>query len=121
MLIKLFVIVCLVASISSENSDDCGANPLACNSIKIIKNIVKQAIRSQGRDVELLDGVHLVESDGSGRKARYVGDDSLLGTVENYLESHELKIKLQDMLPAESVTTALKGAFDELSKRSLGK
>lgn len=50
----------------------------------------------ESNDIRLGDGVHIVKMEGSAPRA---DDDSFLGTVDGYLQTHEVKIRLADFMP----------------------
>ncbi|CAG9760714.1 unnamed protein product [Ceutorhynchus assimilis] len=82
--------------------------------ITILSKILRQYINSQPDDVRLGEGVHIISS-RSENDARAYGDDStLLGAVENYLESHEVRIRLTELMPGEGFGRAFKTAMDEV-------
>lgn len=52
----------------------------------------------ESNDIRLGDGVHIVKMEGSTPRA---DDDSFLGTVDSYLQTHEVKIRLADFMPEQ--------------------
>lgn len=85
--------------------------------VTILSKILRQYINSQPDDVKLGDGVHII-STRSENDARAYGDDStLLGAVETYLDSHEVRIRLPELMPGEGFGRAFKTAMDEVEDK----
>lgn len=79
----------------------------------ILGKIVRQFINSQPQDVRVAEGVHLI-STRSENDARAIKDDgTVLGSVENYLQTHEVRIKLQELMPGEGLGRAIKEALSD--------
>ncbi|XP_050304927.1 uncharacterized protein LOC126742325 [Anthonomus grandis grandis] len=83
----------------------------------ILAKVLRQYINSQPDDVKIGDGVHII-STRSENDARAYGDDTtLLGAVENYLDSHEVRIRLPELMPGEGFGRAFKTAMDEVESK----
>ncbi|XP_020286818.1 keratin, type I cytoskeletal 10-like [Pseudomyrmex gracilis] len=76
---------------------------VSCHGVRIVRKIVQQLLEttSKERNIELFDGISLVETSGSGssRKARVLKGFGGLGPVLQFLEGRELRIKLPSLLP----------------------
>ncbi|KAJ8947809.1 hypothetical protein NQ314_008546 [Rhamnusium bicolor] len=82
--------------------------------LQILSKVFRQFIKSQPEDLKLGDGVHLI-STGSENDARSNRDDgTVLGVLENYLENHELRIRLPELMPGKGFGRAFKTAMDEV-------
>ncbi|KAL3268019.1 hypothetical protein HHI36_007152 [Cryptolaemus montrouzieri] len=75
---------------------------------------------SQPEDIKLSEGVHLVsiKSDNEGRALNK--DKSVLGAVENYLQNHEIRIKLPELMPGEDFGRSFKEAIDDIDESNEG-
>lgn len=83
---------------------------VSCHGVRIVRKIVQQLLENTGkeRDIELFDGVSLVDVAGSGspRKARVLKGFGGLGPFLQFLEGRELRVKLPSLLPP-NIETAL--------------
>ncbi|CAH0555728.1 unnamed protein product [Brassicogethes aeneus] len=108
---QLAVALCVLAlaapHVSSEYS----------NGFKIFGKIVRQYIKSQPDDILIGEGVHLVNSKSADGEARALSDDgTIFSALENYLRSHELRIKLPELMPGEELGRSFKIAMDKVDK-----
>lgn len=73
---------------------------------------MRQYLNTQPEDVKISDGVHLVSvrSENDARAAPS-DDKTILGAVENYLQNHEVRIKLPELMPNEGFGRAFKEAL----------
>lgn len=96
---------------------DCsGADPsknisVSCYGIRIVRRIVQQFLErsSQEPNLEILDGVSLVEVPASAsplRKGKFMKGFGGVGSLMQFLEGRELRIKLPALLP-QNLETAL--------------
>lgn len=106
MLIKIFYCLLLVSIINCDvrNEDDCVKNPLQCQGLA--KNIVNSVSAAKPtEDISLGDGIDIVPSkDKSGARSMLPGEtvpseDGVLNTIQNYLTGHEIRFKLNGLLP----------------------
>jgi hypothetical protein len=80
---------------------------IACHGVKIVRRVMAQLLDSP-RDLQLADGVQLVRisTSASGEASSeptfrsLQKDNSLLSRVQKFLSSHELRIRLPDLLPS---------------------
>lgn len=81
--------------------------------LQILSKVVRQFLRSQPEDLTLGEGVHIVSTRGvNDADARSVGDDgTILGAMDNYLQTHEVRIKLPELMPGEGFGRAFKDAM----------
>lgn len=80
---------------------------------KILGRMVRQYLHAQPDDVRIGDGVHLVSR--AGDDARSLSDDgTVLGAVDTYLRSHELKIRLPELMPGDDLGRSFKMALDKV-------
>ncbi|KAL1494621.1 hypothetical protein ABEB36_010191 [Hypothenemus hampei] len=93
------------------------AKPESPHGLTILSKILRQYINAQPEDVRIGEGVHIL-STRSENDARAYGDDTtLLGAVENYLDSHEVRIRLSELMPGEGFGRAFKNAMDEVENK----
>lgn len=78
-------------------------------------------LNSQPEDIKLSEGVHLVsiKSDLTGRSLNK--DKTVLGAIENYLQSHEIRIKLPELMPGEEFGRSFKEAIEDIDESNEGK
>ncbi|XP_032663331.1 uncharacterized protein LOC116840576 [Odontomachus brunneus] len=100
-------------------TEDAKNMSMSCHGVRIVRQIVKQMLEttSKERDIELFDGVSLVEVPGSGspRKARVFKGFGGLGPFLQFLEGRELRVKLPSLLPP-NVETALQESLPSESE-----
>lgn len=89
--------------------------------ILILGKVVRQYLNSQVEDVRLGDGVHLVNTKSLNDARANVDDGSVLGALENYLQHHEVRIKLPELMPGEGFGRAFKDAMDGFEGGDVGK
>ncbi|XP_072761437.1 uncharacterized protein [Anoplolepis gracilipes] len=90
-------------------TDDSKNASLSCHGVRIVRKIVQQLLENtiKERNIELFDGVSLVEVPGSFRKSRVLKGFGGLGPFVQFLEGRELRIKLPSLFPP-NMETALK-------------
>ncbi|KAF7265011.1 hypothetical protein GWI33_021742 [Rhynchophorus ferrugineus] len=109
---KFFVLINVFFLVLSSTVSAEGPNGFA-----ILSKHLRQYIRAQPENVKLSDGINII-STKSENDARASGDDgTLLGVIENYLEHHEVRIKLEELMPGDRVERALKSAMDEVESK----
>ncbi|CAH1154272.1 unnamed protein product [Phaedon cochleariae] len=84
---------------------------------QIVAKVFRQFLKSQPEDLLLGDGVHIVSTSGASGEngARANADDgSVLGVLEHYLDNHELRIRLPELMPGEGFGRAFKDAMNEV-------
>lgn len=98
----------------TEFSTSCAAEDTknvsaSCHGVRIVRKIVQQLLdtTSKERNIELFEGVSLVDVPGSARKARLLKGFGSLGPFVQFLEGRELRVKLPSLLPP-NMETALK-------------
>lgn len=91
--------------------------------LQILTKVVRQYLKSQPEDLTLSEGVHIVSTGSiNDADARSVSDDgSLLGAVDNYLQNHEVRIKLPELMPGEGFGRAFKSALTGFEGPEVGK
>ncbi|KAK5644806.1 hypothetical protein RI129_006106 [Pyrocoelia pectoralis] len=68
--------------------------------IRIVGKLFRHFVNSQPEDYKLTDGVHLIStSTANAIDARAVDDMSVMGVIENYVRTHEVRIKLSELMP----------------------
>ncbi|KYM94434.1 PREDICTED: uncharacterized protein LOC108781234 [Cyphomyrmex costatus] len=94
---------------TSCTSEDSKNASVSCHGVRIVRKIVQQLLEttSKERDIQLFDGISLVEVPGSSRKARVLKGFGGLGPFLQFLEGRELRVKLPSLLPP-NIETALK-------------
>ncbi|XP_060528931.1 uncharacterized protein LOC132703597 [Cylas formicarius] len=99
----LLGVLILISASGAENS----------HGLTILSKILRQYINSQPEDLKLGDGVHIINTRSENDARANMDDGTVLGAVENYLESHEVRIKLPELMPGEGFGRAFKTAVDE--------
>lgn len=118
---KLLVLagaLCLATSIhAGSDGSDFG------HGFQIIAKVVRQFLKSQPEDLTLGEGVHIVSTGSiNDADARSVGDDNtILGAMDNYLQTHEVRIKLPELMPGEGFGRAFKDAMVGFDGNETGK
>lgn len=68
--------------------------------LQIVGKLFRNFLNSQPEDFKLTDGVHLIStSSPNDAEGRSSDDNSVFGVLENYLQTHEIKIKLPELMP----------------------
>lgn len=90
-------------------TDDPKNASVSCHGVRIVRKIIQQLLENtvKERDIELFDGVSLVEVPGSVRKAKVMKGFGNLGPFLQFLEGRELRVKLPSLFPP-NMETALK-------------
>ncbi|EZA55585.1 hypothetical protein X777_03840 [Ooceraea biroi] len=98
----------------TEFSTSCAAEDaknvsVSCHGVRIVRKIVQQLLdtTTKERNIELFEGVSLVDVPGSSRKARVLKGFGTLGPFLQFLEGRELRVKLPSLLPP-NIESALK-------------
>lgn len=83
---------------------------VSCYGVRIVRKIVQQLLEKSSKEpnIEIFDGVSLVEVPGPGpaRKGRLMKGFGGIGSVIQFLEGRELRIKLPSFLP-QNIETAI--------------
>lgn len=82
--------------------------------LEIISKVFRQFLNTQANDLKLGEGVHLISTRSENDARANVDDGSTLGALENYLKNHEVRIRLQELMPGEGFGRAFKTAMDEV-------
>ncbi|XP_018570582.1 uncharacterized protein LOC108910467 [Anoplophora glabripennis] len=82
--------------------------------LEIISKVFRQFLDTQPNDLKLGEGVHLISTRSENDARANTDDTSTLGTLENYLKNHEVRIRLQELMPGEGFGRAFKTAMDEV-------
>lgn len=80
----------------------------------ILTKFVRQILKSQPDDYKIGDGVHLLSKRSENNARANTDDGTVIGVLENYLETHELRIKLADLMPGEGFGRSFKSAVGEI-------
>lgn len=107
MMRKLLILAGVLAVATSEEAPDIGYG------LQILTKVVRQYLRAQPEDLTLSEGVHVVSTrSAGGADARAAADDgTILGAVDNYLQNHEVRIRLPELMPGEGFGRAFKSAL----------
>ncbi|XP_012145818.1 uncharacterized protein LOC105663148 [Megachile rotundata] len=123
-LLLCLLVVCALSRVSSVDTNDtkdvwngfssgcADAKNLSvsCYGVRIVRKIVQQLLEksSQEPNIEIFDGVSLVEVPNSGptRKGRLMKGFGNMGSLVQFLEGRELRIKLPSFLP-QNIESAL--------------
>lgn len=109
----LVLLLALVAAAHAETAD-------ISHGMQILGKIVRQYLNSQPEDVKISDGVHLVSVRSENDARANTDDKTVLGAVENYLQNHELRIRLPELMPGEGFGRAFKDALDNIEGNDAG-
>ncbi|GJQ85497.1 hypothetical protein Trydic_g23086 [Trypoxylus dichotomus] len=88
--------------------------------LQILTKVVKQYLNNQADDLKISEGVHLISTPNANDARAHVGDSSVIDLLENYLKSHEIRIKLPELMPQEGFGRALKNAMDGFESNEIG-
>lgn len=125
--VKLSVLIVSVFAVCFADKCQDSPNPLGCHGARVVREALQQYVPAESADVlQLADGVEVVEN-SSFKDARANGarslpqDESFLGRMARYLESHELKIKLSNLMPSQQLKKVVLDTYKELEQdKSLG-
>lgn len=81
---------------------------------EILAKIVRQFFKSQPNDYIFGDGVHLINTRSENDARSNMDDGTVIGVLENYLDSHEVRIKLGELMPGEAFGRSFKSAMIEI-------
>lgn len=82
--------------------------------LDIVTKIFRQFLKSQPNDYKIGDGVHLLNIQSENDARANLDDGTVVGALENYLESHEVRIKLSELMPSEGFGRSFKSAVNEI-------
>lgn len=118
---KLLVLAGVLSVVTSTHGSSEG--PDITNGFQIIAKILRQFLRSQPEDLSLSEGVHIVSTRSiNDADARSTSDDgTIFGAVDNYIQSHELRIKLPELMPGEGLGRAFKDVVTGFEGADVGK
>ncbi|KAB0794504.1 hypothetical protein PPYR_11343 [Photinus pyralis] len=82
---------------------------------QIIGKLFRHFVNSQPEDYQITDGVHLIStSTANDIDSRSVDDLSLMGVIENYVRTHEVRIKFTELMPdGQDLARAFRSDGDE--------
>lgn len=86
--------------------------------LQILAKIFRQYLKSQPDDYKIGDGVHLLNTRSEIDARAIMDDGTVVGVLENYLESHELRIRLAELMPGEGFGRSFKSAVNEIYGRT---
>ncbi|CAH1111136.1 unnamed protein product [Psylliodes chrysocephalus] len=110
---KYLVLISVIFLLSDVRTE----TPQPGGGIQILTKVFRQYLKSQPDDLKLGDGVHIVNTRSENDARANVDDGTILGVVENYLENHELRIRLPELMPGEGFGRAFKMAMDEMDNK----
>lgn len=113
MMCKLVVLLIFVAMANAETAD-------ISHGMLILGKIARQYLNSLSEDVKLGDGVHLVSVRSENDARANTDDKTILGAVENYLLTHEIRIKLPELMPGEGFARSFTDAFQNIEGKDEG-
>ena len=104
----------------SCSSEDPQNVSVSCHGVRIVRRIVQQLLEksSNQRSVELFDGISLVDTKGGGsiRSARVLKGSGNFGSILQFLEGRELRIKLPRFFPS-NIEAALEDSLPTSSNQ----
>ncbi|XP_033300359.1 uncharacterized protein LOC117233956 [Bombus vosnesenskii] len=96
---------------------------VSCYGVRIVRKIMQQLLEKSSKEpnIEIFDGVSLVEVPGTGpiRKGRFMKGFGNMGTLMQFLEGRELRIKLPSFLP-QNIESALQESLPADQARAGG-
>ncbi|XP_068978367.1 uncharacterized protein [Bombus flavifrons] len=113
---------------SSGFATDCSTTDsknvsVSCYGVRIVRKIMQQLLEKSSKEpnIEIFDGVSLVEVPGTGpiRKGRFMKGFGNMGTLMQFLEGRELRIKLPSFLP-QNIESALQESLPADQARAGG-
>ena len=112
----MFVVIVVIAQEVRTKTDESDLG----HGFQIFSKIVRQYFNDQSGDVKLGDGVHLVSTADLG-DARSSFDGGLLSSIERYLRTHEIRIKLPELLPEKGFGRSFKNVMESFEDNEIGK
>lgn len=107
----------LVSCDNSYNVNESSADSSTCRGIRMMRSFVRRMLENASRrkDIQLFDGVNLVERENATgsqgvQQGRSVGD-----SVMSFLSDRELRIKLPKLLPS-NYESVLKNGLEETGR-----
>lgn len=110
---KLVVLLIFVALTNAEKAD-------ISHGMLILGKIARQYLNSQANDVKLGDGVHLVSVRSENDARANTDDKTFLGAIENYMLTHEIRIKLPELMPGEGFARSFNDALQNIEGKDEG-
>ena len=83
-------------------AEDPKNSSISCHGVRIVKRVIQQLLDSATSNIEITDGVRLVDSEDGGaalRRARKLKGLGNMGSILGFLEGKELRVKLPSLLP----------------------
>lgn len=115
----MFAVVVVV--VSAEDPECVGASCHASQGLQYVGKFVRSYLESQPQDMQLTDGVHLVDVGGNEGDARAANDNSILTSIVSFLRRHELKIKLPELMPdQDTMSRTFKQVMDDFNGNDIG-
>lgn len=125
--VKISVLFVSVLALCSADKCKDSPSPLTCHGARVVREALRQLAPVESAHVlHLTDGVEVVEvaPEGSARAngGRSIPqDESLLSRMARYLESHELKIKLNNLMPDPQLKEFIDDTFKNFEQdKSVG-
>lgn len=103
---SLVVVGCVLVFLNVVTSEE-------VHGFQILTKVFRQFLRSQPEDLKLGDGVHIVSTRSENDARANMDDGTFMGVAEDYLQSHDLRIKLSELMPGDGFGRAFKTAMNE--------
>ncbi|XP_067008104.2 uncharacterized protein Osi5 [Anabrus simplex] len=107
-----------------EEGNDVSNSTMTCQSVRIVRKVIAQLLDGQ-RSLEISKGLKIVkveESNAVGRGLTDHEESNLLARMSRYLQSHELRVRLPELLPSsEDWNRILEGIDKEREGSSCGR
>ncbi|KAF5286521.1 hypothetical protein FQR65_LT12525 [Abscondita terminalis] len=109
----VFASLLLFAVVVQSNKDGVDVK----DGLQVLSKLFRHFINSQPEDYKLTDGVHLIStSTPNDITSRASDDTSLMGVIENYIQTHEVRIKFVELMPTgQDLARAFKSDNDEVN------
>lgn len=95
---------------------------LSCQSIRIARNVFQQLMKAKSSDgignLKIIDGVELVKTQNLAEGGRSLNDGTVLGKMAGYLQSHEIRVKLPDLVGKADINGAFSETLRSFDKQS---
>lgn len=111
---SLVVVGCVLVFLNVVTSEE-------VHGFQILTKVFRQFLRSQPEDLKLGDGVHIVSTRSENDARANMDDGTFMGVAEDYLQSHDLRIKLSELMPGDGFGRAFKTAMNEVDGKDESK
>lgn len=117
--------VVLLVGLVAFGAVDCCDNaesPVTCHGARVVRNVVEQMLTSKNSEgiLKLVPGLEIITVKDNvsefDARANDVNDDGVMGRVMRYLETHEVNIKLPELMKKSDFKEVLLNTFAGLEE-----